>query len=150
MMQFEKDDNMPHFMIHEGFPTLNEYLAACGRNPKAGGRIKHEYMDIASWSIRSQLRGYHAEHKVILHYYFYEQNMKRDKDNVFAFASKTIQDALQKCKVIDNDGWKNVENFTHDFFVDKSNPRIEVYIEELTDDEMSVLQGDQHGGIRQP
>jgi Holliday junction resolvase RusA-like endonuclease len=139
MNQFEADKNMPHFVIQGTFPTLNEYLTEEGRHPMAGGRMKRQYMDDASWQIRSQLRGYHAEHKVILHYHFYEPNMKRDKDNVFAFASKTIQDSLQKCKVIDNDGWKNVENFTHDFFVDKDNPRIEVYIEELQDDDVSKM-----------
>lgn len=134
-LQFEIPENceMPHFIIKGTFPTLNEYLSACGRNPKAGGRLKKQYMDIASWEIRSQLRNYHADKKVILHYCFYEPNMKRDKDNCFAFASKTIQDALQACKVIDNDGWKNIENFTHDFYLDRVNPRIEVYIEEVED-----------------
>lgn len=135
-LQFEipEECNMPHFVIKGLFPTLNEYLAACAKNPKAGGRIKRQYMEIAAWEIRSQLRGYHTDNKVILHYYLYEQNMKRDKDNCFCMVSKCVSDALQVCKVINNDGWKNVENFTHDFFIDRSNPRIEVYIEELTND----------------
>ena len=135
-LQFEIPENckMQHFVITGSFPTLNEYLAACGKNPKAGNRMKREYMDIAAWEIRSQLKGYHTDKKIILHYMIYEPNMKRDKDNVFCMISKCVSDALQVCKVIDNDGWKNVENFTHDFFVDKANPRIEVYIEELEED----------------
>jgi Holliday junction resolvase RusA-like endonuclease len=56
--------------------------------------------------------------------------MKRDKDNVLSVCMKVIQDALQTCGVIDNDGWANIENFTHDFYLDAQNPRIEVYIEE--------------------
>ena len=48
--------------------------------------------------------------------------------------SKCTQDALQKMKVIDNDGWKNVENFTHDFFVDKNNPRVIVWLEVIEDE----------------
>ena len=47
------------------------------------------------------------------------------------FADKVFQDALQKCGVIKNDGWKEVENFTHDFYVDKKNPRIEIFLEEI-------------------
>ena len=132
-LQFEIPDNctMPHFIIKGRFPTLNEYLAEEGRHPKAGGHIKRQYMEMAAWEIRSQLKRFHTDKKVILHYYFFEKDMRRDKDNVFAFASKSIQDALQACKVINNDGWQNVENFTHDFFVDALNPRIEVWIEEV-------------------
>ena len=59
--------------------------------------------------------------------------MKRDHDNVFSMASKCIQDALIKTNVIKNDGWKNIENFTHDFFISKDRPRIEVWIEEIDD-----------------
>lgn len=132
-IQFEIPENctMSHFVIKGRFPTLNEYLAEEGKHPKAGGRIKRQYMEMAAWEIRSQLKRFHTDKKVIIHYYFFEQDMRRDKDNVFAFASKSIQDALQACKVINNDGWQNVENFTHDFFVDPHNPRIEVWLEEL-------------------
>lgn len=133
MRQFEPDMSMPHFIIKGVFPSLNEYLAEEAKHPKKGGAIKRKYMEIAAWEIRSQLKRYHTDHMVILHYHFYEQNMKRDKDNVFSFASKSIQDALQVCKVINNDGWKNIENFTHDFFLDRDNPRIEVWIEEIKD-----------------
>ena len=69
--------------------------------------------------------------KVILHFRFFEPKKNRDKDNIFAYAAKIILDAMVELKIIDNDGWKNVENFTHDFFVDATTPRIEVYIEEV-------------------
>jgi len=57
--------------------------------------------------------------------------MKRDHDNVASCASKFIQDALRDIEVIKDDGWKFVLNYTHDFYCDKENPRIEVYIEEI-------------------
>ena len=85
--------------------------------------------ELAMWNM-SDVAEYHFK-KVILHYRFFEPDKRRDKDNVFAYASKIIQDALVTLKVIDNDGWKNVENFTHDFFVDAEKPRIEVYIENV-------------------
>lgn len=89
---------------------------------------------LASSYIRRDLKCWKAEKPIILHYVFFEANMKRDHDNVFSFASKSIQDALQECKVIENDGWKQIVNFTHDFYLDRTNPRIEVYIEEIEDD----------------
>lgn len=135
-LQFEVPENctMPKVVIEGEFPTLNEYLSACGRNPKAGGRLKRDCMERATWEIRTQLKGFHTDKKIILHYYLYEKDKRRDKDNVFCMVSKCVSDALQVCKVIDNDGWKNIENFTHDFFLDKSNPRIEFWIEEIMED----------------
>lgn len=93
--------------------------------------MKRECMMIVCNAIRWQMRGYHTDNPIIIHYEFYEPNMKRDHDNVFAMTSKTVQDALQECRVIDNDGWKNVLNFTHEWHIDKKNPRIEVSIEEI-------------------
>lgn len=135
MKQFDPEGKggMPHFTISGTFPSLNEYLAACGRNPKAGGRLKRECMEAAGWAIRKGLRGWKAGGPIIIHYIFYEPNRKRDKDNVASYTSKITQDALQKCGTIENDGWKEVENFTHDFYIDADNPRIEVYLEEIAD-----------------
>ena len=94
--------------------------------------MKRDYTNIAMLSMR-ELYGAHFN-KVILHYRFFEEKKNRDKDNVFAFATKVVQDAMQELGIIDNDGWKNIENFTHDFFVDKEKPRIEVYIEEVREE----------------
>ena len=126
---------LPHFTIKGTMPSLNEYLAEVGRRPQIGGKMKREYKMLASSYIRRDLKRWKATKPIILHYVIYEPNMKRDHDNVFAFISKSVQDALQDCGVIENDGWKQILNFTHDFYVDKFNPRIEVYIEEI-DDEM--------------
>ena len=66
-----------------------------------------------------------------LHYHFYEPNKRRDLDNISAFAHKVIQDALVKCKVLNNDGWKEITGYTDSFSCDKENPRIEVVLEEV-------------------
>lgn len=125
--------DIPHFTYQGVMPTLNEYLGAMGRHPQAGGRMKRDLMMAMSCSIRSDLKLWQTDKPVILHYIIHEPNMKRDHDNAFCVASKVTQDALQKCGVIPNDGWANVVNFTHDFYVDRQNPRIEVYIEEVED-----------------
>lgn len=129
-LQFDATDStLPFFKINGTFPSLNEYLAACNKNPHVGAKMKSDYTFLASNSIRRYLKRWNTEKKIIIHYHFYEPNMKRDHDNVFSMASKCIQDALIKTKTISNDGWKNIENFTHDFFVSKDKPRIEVWIE---------------------
>ena len=130
--QFDHENNqsMPHF-IHEGtLPSLNEYIAAAARHPKAGGRMKSECMEVLSWEIRKDLKKWKATKPVIVHFVYFEPNKKRDKDNIHAFFCKSAMDALQKCGVLKNDGWADVINFTHDFYVDSTKPRVEVYIEE--------------------
>jgi Holliday junction resolvase RusA-like endonuclease len=135
MRQFDLKDGalLPHFTIPGTFPSLNEYIAEIGRKPQIGGKLKREYKMLALSYIRRDLKRYKVQHPIILHYVFYEPNMKRDHDNVFSFCSKCVQDALQDAKVIENDGWGQILNFTHDFYIDKSRPRIEVYIEEIED-----------------
>lgn len=62
---------------------------------------------------------------------FFEENRRRDKDNVSAYARKFIFDALQKADIlILGDGWKGVNKITEEFKIDKNNPRIEVEFED--------------------
>lgn len=126
-----KYKDMPHFTIEGTLPNMNEYISAAARHPKNGGRMKRESMEYASVFIRRDLKRWKTDRPLIVHYIFYEPNKKRDKDNVAFMALKTVHDALQKCGVIKNDGWANIENFDFDFYVDKNNPRIEVYLEEV-------------------
>lgn len=129
-----KAEGMPHFTIEGTMPSLNEYLAEVGRNPRLGGKLKRDYVNNVILYLRlSEYRHYQATKPVIIHYVFYEPNMKRDHDNVASVASKFIQDALRDMEVIADDGWKQILNFTHDFYLDRNNPRIEVYIEEIED-----------------
>lgn len=120
------------FYKEKTFPGLNDYISELGRNPRAGNRMKQDYMVIASNAIRRELKRYKATGPVILHYAFYEplKGHERDAMNIFSFADKVIEDALVKCKVLADDNQSCVKNTTHEFY--KSNdPRIEVWIEEL-------------------
>ena len=123
--------NMPHFIYYGVTPSLNDYLSATGRNPRAGNNMKQGFVNDLSWCIRKDLKRWKADNPIILHYVIYEPNKKRDHDNTISVIMKYIQDTLQKCGVIPNDGWANVLNFTHDFYLDRENPRVEVYIEEV-------------------
>ncbi len=67
---------------------------------------------------------------VAMRYLWVEKNKRRDKDNI-AFAKKFIQDALVKEKVLENDGWAQIESWTDAFTVDAQCPRVEVELEEV-------------------
>ena len=111
------------FTIKGTLPGLNEYLKAersFHNRHSTGNDMKQQYQMIISNAIRLNLK-----------YTFYEPNRKRDLDNIAGVAHKFIQDALVKCKVLDNDGWNNIVGFEDHFFIDKHNPRIEVVLEEV-------------------
>ena len=129
----------PYFVIKgcfcgdKTFPSLNQYIAELGRNPKAGGRYKKQYVMIAANAIRRDLKRWKTSKAVILHYTFAEpkKGVKRDLGNIFSCADKFIQDALRDCKVIPDDSPQYVVNFTHEFLYTAGTPYIRVEIEEL-------------------
>ena len=111
--------------------SLNNYTAACRRNPYAGNKMKRSSEEVVLWAIQQQLRGVHIEKPVELEFYWYEKNKKRDHDNVSSFGRKVIQDALVKAGVLKDDGWDYVDGFRDVFLLDRENPRIEVMIKEI-------------------
>lgn len=115
------------------FPSLNQYLAEIGRNPKCGGQYKKQYIMIATNAIRRDLKRFKTSKPIILHYTFAEprKGMKRDRGNIFSLADKFIEDALRDCKVIPDDSPQYVINFTHEFIYTDSIPFIRVEIEEV-------------------
>ena len=107
-------------------PGLNEYTNACRTNPQKGNKMKMEAQEAVMWQILSQMRRCHFDRPVFLLFTFYEQDRRRDKDNVASFARKVIQDALVKCGTLQDDGWDHVTGYLDRFEVDKDNPRIVV------------------------
>ncbi len=121
-----KNYNRTHVM-----PSLNNYIAACGKSPIVGSRMKQDYMKIANWQIRSQLHRLAIRRPIKIHYVIYEVNRKRDFMNVLSFADKVIEDSLQACGVIPNDNQEWVRGVSVDFKIDYKHPRIEVTLEEI-------------------
>lgn len=117
----------PYSLTIKGrLPGLNEYTEACRTDSRTGARMKREAQDIVMWHILSQIRGRRFTKPVFLLFTFYEQDRRRDRDNVSSFARKVIQDALVKCGNLKDDGWDHVTGYLDRFDVDKSNPRIVV------------------------
>lgn len=119
---------MHKFVIPGKLPGLNEYISAERANKYKAAKLKQDAERRIMYAARQQLRGVRYTEPVVLHYLWVEKNRRRDKDNI-AFAKKFIQDALVRCGVLQNDGWKEIENFTDAFAVDAADPRVEVTIE---------------------
>jgi hypothetical protein len=70
---------------------------------------------------------------MFVEFVFYEPNKGFDPDNVAAGARKIIFDAMVKCKVIKNDGWKQTSHGWNDrFAIDKQNPGVYMLIKEMS------------------
>lgn len=117
---------------------LNEYTAANRTNPHKGGKAKHDNEATIIWAIRQQLRDIKIRNPVLIYYRFYEINRRRDNDNILSCAAKFVQDRIWKTGVLKDDSQRCIHNFYFDTFVDKDNPRIEVTITELTEEQTKM------------
>ena len=110
-------------------PGLNEYIAAERTHRQIAAKMKRTVQDEIGWCIKSQ-KSQPITVPVVLHFTWYEENRKRDLDNI-AFAKKFVQDSLVESGILRGDGWKEITGFTDTFKVDKMRPRIEVEIVEV-------------------
>ena len=112
---------------------LNQYTLACRKNKFAGATLKKKNEKLVTGTILEQLGGVTFEGPVELNLRWYEQNKRRDPDNI-CFAKKFILDALVRNGIIQTDNWDGVKRFVDDFYIDKENPRIEVDIKGVDED----------------
>lgn len=112
----------------EQLPSLNELINAERTGAVVGAKLKKKWQKKVEWKIRLN-EHVRFDRPVRITYNFYEANRKRDKDNISGFAHKVIQDALVACGILINDGWTWIEGFTDNFYIDKENPRIMVYLD---------------------
>lgn len=82
----------------------------------------------------SKLKGKRIEKPIIIHYRFYVENKMHDRMNTASAFIKSFEDALQKCRIICNDGYDDVLTPTLYFEVDRQNPRVEVTVEVVEDE----------------
>lgn len=133
---------MDQLIIPGELPSLNQIIDLA----KKGNRIYQPYNDVKKqlnimimYQCRKQLKG-KKFNKVFLHITWFCKNKKQDKDNI-SVGQKFLFDGMVHAKVIENDGWKNVEGFSHRFEVDKDNPRVEILIEEVGLNEQNRKKG---------
>lgn len=111
--------------------NLNDYISAERTSRYKGAEMKAQNEELVKIAIKQQMKDIRIEEPVFMEYRWYEKNRRRDLDNISSFGRKVIQDALVQTHVLQNDGWKEIEGFSDEFFVDADNPRIEVLIREV-------------------
>ena len=117
--------------IYGQLPGLNEYIDAERQSKYKAAALKTQSMQLVMIYAKRDLRKWRAKGPVYMRYIWYEPNRRRDKDNVSGYGRKIIQDALVKGGYLRNDGWNEIAGFSDDFCVNKLNPRVEVYIDEV-------------------
>ncbi len=113
------------------FPSLNEYIAAMNVHRLKANKMKQDSENRIILGLCTWLKDIKISKKIIINYTFYEENRKRDLDNVSGFFHKVFQDALVRAGFIENDNWNYIVGFSDKFFVDKAVPRVVVEIVEV-------------------
>jgi hypothetical protein len=106
---------------------LNTYIQAERGNKFVAADIKKDMTQICCLYAK-RLQPITSKVKIIITWYC--KNQKKDPDGI-AFAKKFILDGLVKAKVLENDGWKQVDSFEDYFKVDKDRPRVEIELNEV-------------------
>ena len=117
-----------HFILRTTLPTLNQYINAERSSKYYAASIKRK----ASQGLWAELMAHKpvlVTAPVSIAYSWYRRDRKTDKDNIAA-GMKFVQDALIKADVISNDGWSNIDDFTHHWHIDKTDPRLELTVTE--------------------
>lgn len=130
-MESWKQELSQQFFIPGQLPGLNDVIEKAKHrrgNWNAYDDLKRSYGEyIGLYIKRAKLKPMDC---VSVNFHWVEPNKKRDKDNI-AMAKKFIFDSLVKTGILPNDGWKNVEGFSHTFAVDKERPGVLVTLTEV-------------------
>jgi len=113
------------FTILGALPDLNEYVNACRTKAYAGHRMSEAAKSLVGWQLPKPTD---IRHPVDIHLSWYEQNNRKDPDNV-AFAVKFILDAMVTAGLLFGDSRRYINSISHTFHTDKERPRIEVLVE---------------------
>lgn len=123
--------NFRKFTIKGEITDLNTYIKALNSSRWGGNSIKQTETDRVAWEARVARMSPVLKYPVRICYRWYSPDQRKDTDNV-AFAKKFINDGLVVAGVLENDSRKYVAGFVDEFYIDKSNPRVEVEITELS------------------
>lgn len=117
---------MNKIIIPGVLPTLNEYTDDNRTNKYKGAVVKRQATYTCRMHILKAMRTglVLPQLPMDIKFTWYVKNRRKDKDNI-AFAKKFILDGMVDAKLIENDGWKQVGDFQHQFKIDE-NERVEV------------------------
>lgn len=116
------------FTIKGELTDLNTYVDAERTNRFRASSIKRKETERVALEARVAKLPKITTYPIHIAYRWYSKDKRKDVDNV-AFAKKFINDGLVLAGVLEGDGRKHVAGFSDTFFIDKSNPRIELVVE---------------------
>ena len=114
---------------------LNELLAGRMydyRTKKYHNKVKTENDKVCCVAIRKYLKDVKLKTPIKCTYYIYAQDKRHDRGNLYSATEKSFLDALQECKVLDNDSWDKCYDGVFHTELDRNNPRVVVEIEEIS------------------
>lgn len=128
-MEKSNSKRLQALVIDGALPGLNDYISAERTNRYRGAAVKKQWTDVVAVAAKKWLTPI-PKHcfPVTFRFRWYEQNRRRDKDNVSAFGRKVILDGLVQAGILPNDNWNYVDGFSDEFYVDAENPRVEIEV----------------------
>lgn len=117
------------FTVQGELPDLNTIIKESKRgrgNWQPYNDLKHEH----TIRVMAACRGIRPFDKINVDIEWVCKNKRKDKDNIMA-GTKFIMDGLVVSGIIENDGWGEIGDITHSFYVDKENPRVIVGLTEV-------------------
>lgn len=115
-------EDFQSFKIPGRLDGLNTYVNACRQSPQIGASLKRKNQKKVIEAIKDAGL-MPMETPVSVKVYWFEKDMRRDKDNVRS-GIKYILDALVEAGIIEDDGWKHITNIRDRYLVSKDNPHI--------------------------
>lgn len=116
---------------------LNELLAGRTydyRSKKYHNSVKAANDRVCCVAIRRDLKGVRLKTPIKCTYCIYAQDKRHDRGNLSSATEKSFLDALQTCKVLISDKWDCVYDSEFHTELCRSNPRVEVIIEEVEEE----------------
>ena len=110
-------------VFEKEFLDLNEYIKIERTHRIMAANAKKAETEMAAWFVQGvkPIKKY----PVKIAFKWFCPNKRKDPDNI-SFGRKAILDGLVMGGVLSGDGWKQIAGFSDEFFVDKSNPRVEI------------------------
>ena len=116
------------FFVPGPLPGRNEQEAAARKHRMAAAALKKKWTNHVTLCCSGTGKTFNRVH---VDFIWYQPNKRMDPDNVAGGGMKICFDGLQGAGVIPNDGWKNIESFSHTFQVNKESPGVAMVITEV-------------------
>jgi Holliday junction resolvase RusA-like endonuclease len=127
-MSLTNGDDVQILIIRGRLPGMNEIIELAKRHYAKYMAMKRDNTNMVAWQCKAQkIRPMGRVDIIFTHY---RKDKREDKDNISGGAQKIVFDGLQCARVINNDGWSEIGDFTHRFFIDP-NERIEIELKEV-------------------